>query len=286
MYKIAIKLFVSFFIIGGVQAMDTKTDTAIFAGGCFWCMVHPFDSVGGVIKVVSGYTGGSGKNPNYEDYAEKGHIEAIEITYDPSKITYKELLDIFWRQIDPTDDGGEFVDRGKQYSSAIFYHTDAQKQIAEKSKQELSKSGRFSKPIVTPILQAKIFYPAEDYHQSYYKKNPLKYKYYRFNSGRDKFLKKNMGKRPANNNKKKMMIFYLKKPSTDELKKMLTPIQYKVTQKNGTEKGFDNEYWDNKAEGIYVDVVSGEPLFSSLDKYDSGTGWPSFTKPLAPCTLR
>lgn len=281
-----------------VEDKPKKLDTATFAGGCFWCVESDLEKVPGVAEVISGYTGGSGDNPTYDDYAGKGHVEAVEVLYDPGKVSYGQLLDVFWRHIDPTDPGGQFVDRGAHYRSAIFYHDAEQKRLAEESKQELEKSGRFQKPIVTEILPAAKFYRAEDYHQDYYKTHAAKYKFYRWNSGRDQFLKKVWGdektespglflkkaqaaekgaQNPGNPGKSKYT-----KPSDAELRQKLTPRQYEVTQKEGTEPAFKNEYWDNKREGIYVDIVSGEPLFSSLDKYESGTGWPSFTKPLAP----
>ncbi|MCF7907457.1 MAG: peptide-methionine (R)-S-oxide reductase MsrB [Candidatus Omnitrophica bacterium] len=238
---------------------------ATFAGGCFWCMEADFEKVKGVEKVISGYTGGAGENPVYEDYSQKGHIEAVEIYYDPYRISYRKLLDIFWTKIDPIDAGGQFCDRGQAYTTAIFYHNREQKQLADESKQRLEESGRLKQPIVTKIIKAGKFYPAEDYHQDYYKKNRLRYKFYRFNCGRDQRLKEIWGR-----------------VSKDELRNRLTPMQYKVTQEDGTEPAFKNQYWDNKREGIYVDIVSGEPLFSSLDKFESGTGWPSFTKPLEP----
>ena len=256
-------------------------DEATFAGGCFWCMQAPFEKLKGVSSVVAGYTGGEGKDPTYEDYAEKGHLEAIQVTFDPAQITYSQLLDAFWRQIDPTDAGGQFVDRGPQYRSAIFYHNDEQKRLAEKSRQELAASGKYDKPIVTEILKAAVFYKAEAYHQDYYKKNPIRYKYYRHRSGRDEYLDKIWGK-DRNVSESHESVQGYQKPSPEELKKKLTAIQYKVTQQSGTEPPFRNEYWNNERAGIYVDIVSGEPLFSSLDKFDSGTGWPSFTRPLEP----
>jgi len=261
----------------------THLEKATFAGGCFWCMTPPFEKLNGVHEVVSGYTGGTGPDPTYEDYAEKGHIEAVQVTYDPSKISYAALLDVFWRQIDPTDSGGQFCDRGPQYRSAIFYENAEQKRLAEASKDGLERSGRFQKPIVTELLKASLFYKAEEYHQDYYKKNPIRYKFYRASCGRDRYLEKVWGKEGtmhAAMAREAGGTFV--KPSEKELKKRLTPMQYNVTQKEGTEPPFNNEYWDNHRQGIYVDVVSGEPLFSSLDKFESGTGWPSFTRPLEP----
>jgi peptide methionine sulfoxide reductase msrA/msrB len=265
----------------GISA-DTKYEVATFAGGCFWCMQPPFEKVNGVAEVIAGYTGGHKEKPTYEEVSSgtTGHVEAIQVKFDPSKVTYSQLLDVFWRQIDPTDSAGQFVDRGSQYRSVIFYHSDEQKRLAEESKQALEKSGRFKKPIVTDIIKASTFYKAEDYHQDYYKKNHIRYKFYRFNSGRDQFLKKAWGDDKAAVHLKRYSEKDYKKPSLDVLKKTLSPIQLEVTQKNGTERAFDNAYWDNHREGIYVDIVSGEPLFSSRDKFESGTGWPSFTKPL------
>ncbi|MRG85791.1 peptide-methionine (S)-S-oxide reductase MsrA [Salinibacillus xinjiangensis] len=245
---------------------ENRLEKATFAGGCFWCMVEPFDTRPGIHQVISGYTGGHKENPTYEEVCSDttGHYEAVEITFDPSIFPYEDLVEIFWRLIDPTDPGGQFNDRGDSYRTAIFYHNEHQKEVAEASKKKLEESGKFNQPIVTEILPASTFYPAEDYHQDYYQKNPLHYKMYKKGSGRQGFIEKTWG------NEKNL----------DELKQKLNPIQYHVTQENGTEVPFQNEYWDHEGEGIYVDVVSGEPLFSSKDKYDAGCGWPSFTKPI------
>ncbi len=181
---------------GAVMSQE-NLPTATFAGGCFWCVESDFEKIPGVVEAISGYTGGRGENPTYEDYASKGHVEAVQVVYDPQKISYKELLDYFWRHVDPTDPGGQFVDRGPQYRSVIFYRDDEQKRQAEESKRELEKSGRFRRPLVTEILKLGKFYPAEDYHQNYYRTHGVKYKYYRWNSGRDQFLQKVWGQGKA-----------------------------------------------------------------------------------------
>ena len=229
---------------------------AVFAGGCFWCMVKPFDKYNGVISVTSGYTGGDLENPTYEQVCsgKTGHREAVCIVYNDKLISYDKLLEIFWGAIDPTDDGGQFNDRGEHYKTAIYYFDEEQKKLAEESKQKLDESKLYSKPIVTKILPLKVFYQAEEYHQNYYKKNPEHYNRYYRGSGRFNFVKKNWAKQN------------------------LTPIQYEVTQNNMTEPPFQNEYYNHFEEGIYVDIVSGEALFSSKDKFESGCGWPSFSK--------
>ncbi len=245
-----------------------RLEKATFAGGCFWCMEAPFEKLPGVKAVISGYSGGKTQNPTYKEVSSgrTGHLEVVQVEYDPQQVSYERLLDVFWRQIDPTDQGGQFVDRGQQYTTAIFYHSQGQRSQAQASLAALDKSGRYAKKIVTPILAAQPFYPAEEYHQDYYKENPIRYKYYRHRSGRDQFLKATWKKTAID--------------SETELRQRLTALQYKVVRKNGTEPAFRNEYWDNKEAGIYVDIVSGDPLFSSTDKYKSGTGWPSFTRPL------
>ncbi len=254
---------------------------AVFAGGCFWCMEPPFEKLKGVKAVVSGYAGGVKKNPTYKEVArgQTKHVEAVKVVYNPKVISYQSLLQVFWRNIDPTDNGGQFVDRGHQYTSAVFFNNKKEKAIVEKSKKRLGESKRFKKAIVTRIQPLSAFYKAEDYHQDYYKTNPLRYKLYRYNSGRDQFIDKHWGKERNYLPKKPLSSKYVK-PTREELKKRLTSKQFYVTQENGTEPPFRNKYWNNKMKGIYVDVVSGEPLFSSLDKFKSGTGWPSFSRPL------
>jgi len=262
-----------------------KYPVATFAGGCFWCVESGFEKVPGVVEVVSGYSGGSSDNATYKKVSRGGtkHIESIQVFYDDKKISYAELLDALWKQINPTDNKGQFVDRGAQYRPAIFYHNANEKQLAQQAIKELDMSGRYDKKINIELIAFEKFYDAEEYHQDYHKKNPIRYKFYRYNSGRDQYLEKTWGTDLYKKTMriKKMETSNYMKPSKEELKATLTDLQYKVTQEEGTERAFSNKYWDNHEQGVYVDIVSGEPLFSSEDKFESGTGWPSFTKPIA-----
>ena len=287
-----------------------KLEKATFAGGCFWCVESFFESIEGVKDAVSGYAGGTKDTAMYKTVSsgQTDHVEAVQVIFDPAKVSYTVLLDAYWKNINPTDSGGQFVDRGKQYRPIIFYHSDIQKQQAELSKKALSKSGVFQKAITVDIVPFFTFFQAEDSHQDYYKKNPLRYWLYTSQSGRKSFLKDKWKKPstgessqasscqvkaqtdssdvsiskkesdPSCTSQKKNNKY--KKPDDKTLRATLTPLQYKITQKAGTEAPFKNKYWDHKEPGIYVDVVTGRPLFSSLDKYDSKTGWPSFTQPL------
>jgi len=284
----AVLLALSMVAAGAPAAMaQQKLPAAILAGGRFWSMQSALEKVYGVISVVSGYTGGSTRKPTYKDYAQGGHLEAVWVNYDPSRISYPDLLEVFWRHTNPTDAGGQFVDRGPQYRTVIYWLDAAQHAAAEASKTALAKSGRFAAPIVTEIRQATDFTPAEEYHQDYAKKKPAQYESYRSGSGRDQFFAKVWGDAalrdlalpPA----AKDGVY--RKPAKSELKKTLAPLQYSVTQEDDTEAPFQNQYADNHQAGIYVDVVSGEPLFSSTDKFESGTGWPSFTQPLVPSNV-
>mgnify|MGYP006274457569 FL=1 len=282
---------------------DASLEVATFAGGCFWCVEAGFEKIPGVVEAVSGYSGGTEKNPTYEQVSrgQTGHTEAVQIYYDPNEITYEGLLQGLWRMMDPTDADGQFVDRGQQYRPAIFYHDANQERLARASKQALAESGRYDEPVVIEIVPFEVFYEAEAYHQNYYKENPVRYNFYTFNSGRYQFIEKVWGEdqeidysqfapdasgdaseQQNTNSQKGFNASSFQMPSDEELKERLTPLQYKVTQKDGTERAFDNPYDQEKRAGLYVDIVSGEPLFSSSDKYDSGTGWPSFVRPIKP----
>jgi peptide methionine sulfoxide reductase msrA/msrB len=286
------------------SAMAAGKAVATFAGGCFWCMEPPFEKLPGVSAVVSGFTGGPEEKPTYDQVSrgKTGHTEAVQITYDPAVISYATLLEVYWRQINPTDGGGQFADRGRQYRPGIFYHNDEQKRLAEASRAGLIEKGLFKQPIAVELTAFDAFWPAEEYHQDYYKKDPAHYKRYRRGSGREGYLAKvwanqeevemipvnkdndgvENGSARASAAATETKAVKYRKPPEAELRKRLTPLQWKVTQEEGTERAFTGETWDEKREGIYVDIVSGEPLFSSRDKFESGTGWPSFTRPLVP----
>ncbi|CAH6955594.1 Peptide methionine sulfoxide reductase MsrA / Peptide methionine sulfoxide reductase MsrB [Vibrio chagasii] len=290
-----ISLFVS--QTGTANTMDKtansgKSEIATLAGGCFWCTESDLEKLKGVTDVISGYSGGELENPTYKQVSsgKSGHIEVINVTYNPDVVSYEQVLDQFFRHIDPTDDKGSFVDRGPQYRPAIFYHNQEQKDVAQSFMMEIDKAQIFGAPLKTELIKFEKFWPAEDYHQDYYKKNKVRYNYYRYASGRDQYLDKIFGDDRKDNPKTLRQIIDSKnatanaktyvKPSDTEIKAKLTALQYDVTQEDATERPFDNKYWDNKEEGIYVDIVTGEPLFSSKDKYKSGTGWPSFTQPI------
>ncbi len=266
---------------------------AAFGNGCFWCAEADFEKVPGVQKVISGYMGGTGDNPTYSNYAELGYREVVEVTYDTAQVSYENLVEHTVKHGDPTDAAGSFHDRGLQYAPAIYYSTPDEKAAAERVVALVNARRVFEKPLPIVIIPRTTMWPAEEYHQDYYLKNPVRYAYYRRGSGRDAFIESHWGTdtgvsltakpspAPANSGKGHSWESFVK-PSDAVLRSTLTSLQYEVTQKKGTEAPFKNEYDTNKEEGIYVDRISGEPLFSSTDKYDSGTGWPSFVKPISP----
>ncbi len=272
-----------------------EADTAVFAMGCFWCAETAFEGVDGVASVVSGFAGGTTANPTYNQVTggDTGHYEVVEVVYDPGAVSYDALLDIFWTNIDPFDAGGQFCDRGDSYRAALFVTPD-QRALAEASKQEVEE--RFEDGvIVTEILPDAPFYAAEDYHQDFWLKDPDRYYSYRAGCRRDERLEQIWGADAGHSSATPLGEAPVRTASMDdppawreryepmseaELRERLTPMQFRVTQEDGTEPPFRNEFWDDKREGLYVDVVSGEPLFSSTDKFRSGTGWPSFTRPV------
>lgn len=257
---------------GGVKNLESSTQLATFAGGCFWCMVKPFDELPGILSVISGYTGGYTVNPTYEEVGTEttGHAEAVQITFQPDLFPYERLLGIYWRLIDPTDKGGQFMDRGASYRSAIYVHSEEQRIKAEASKQELQASRRFKGSIVTEIVPAGPFYPAEAVHQKYHDTHPFNYKLYMKGSGRVDFATK----------------YWNTSEDKRRLREQLSELQYDVTVNKVTEPAYQNEYWNNDREGIYVDIVNGDPLFSTRDQFDSGSGWPSFIKPIEEGLIR
>lgn len=284
---------------------DTPADvrTMLVAGGCFWCVEADLEKLPGVIEVVSGYGGGTTENPTYDNYGAGGHREVAEVTYDANQLSFEDILIVTLKTTDPTDDDGTFGDRGDKYSAALYYETEEEKQIIESLLREIDENGPYDKSLAVDVEARPIFWKAEDYHQNYYKGtfSQLKYKYYRNASGRDDFIERHWddprsptlpwretsATAPASQvstGSESVPVFWknYNKPDDATLKKELDDLAYRVTQKDGTEPAGSHAYdklWD---EGIYVDILSGEPLYSSADKYDSGTGWPSFTKPITP----
>lgn len=282
-----------------------RLETMLVAGGCFWCVEADLEKLPGVIQVVSGYAGGSGQNPNYQNYASGGHREVVEVSYDPDVVSFEQILVYAMKHMDPTDDDGSFGDRGEYYSPAFYYKTPAEKSIIENLITDVDANGPYEKPLAIDVEVAQKFFAAEDYHQDYYKGtvSQLKYQYYRTASGRDAYIKKIWGSNTgatlpwrtvssasqdgsssvsnnSNTNKIAMWKNYVK-PSKDLLKTQMEASAFSVTQTDGTERAGTNPLDKNYERGIYVDILSGEPLFSSKDKFDSGTGWPSFVKPIS-----
>ncbi|MBB6636961.1 peptide-methionine (S)-S-oxide reductase MsrA [Cohnella thailandensis] len=255
-----------------INDINNREELATFAGGCFWCMVKPFEEWPGIRSVVSGYTGGHTDNPTYEEVGREttGHAEAVQIAYDPEIFPYERLLEIYWQLIDPTDAGGQFYDRGASYRTAIFYHTDEQRRLAEASKKALKTSGRFKKPIVTEILPAETFYPAEEEHQRYYRKNPYEYKLYMEGSGREAFAERH----------------WRTKADRENLRKRLTERQYEATQHRIFAQGGHSAGEAEADAGLYVDVVNGDPLFSAEDRIAADAYGLSFRKPVAEGYIR
>lgn len=306
------------------SAANSKTEatpgraSAVFAGGCFWCVESDFEKAPGVIDIVAGYSGGRSKNPTYKNYASGGHREAVFVVYDPTKITYSGLVEYLLKHVDPTDRTGSFVDKGLQYTTAIYYSTPEEKAEAQRVIKAIDEMKVLRGRVTVPILSRQAFWPAEEYHQDYHSNNADNYGTYRAKCGRDTFVQKVWGAaasqltipgafpddaqiakvkqdimdadKPSSTaslatddkRKDKELAAWMKfkKPSDRELRKKLTTVQFEVTQKSGTEIAFRNPFWNNHDEGLYVDIVSGEPLFASIDKFDSGTGWPSFVKPV------
>ncbi len=292
------------------EVSDTLPDreSAVFAGGCFWCVETDFERAPGVVDVISGYSGGRSKMPTYETYAAGGHREVVFVVYDPTQVTYAGLVEYFIKHIDPLNRYGQFNDKGLQYSPAIYFANDQEKAEAQRVIDAIDAMKVYRGKIGVALEQREAFWPAEEYHQNYHHKNGMKYQFFRLASGRDAFVNKHWGLRAANlelagaipegaasegstatsatdlnsaespSEDKPWESF--RKPKLVELRKTLSPMQFKVTQQDGTETAFRNEYWNNKHEGIYVDIVSGAPLFSSQAKFESGTGWPSFVVPI------
>ena len=248
-----------------VNIDNTKSKDIYLAGGCFWGIEAYVEKIPGVLDAVSGYANGNTENPSYEDlvYHNSGHAETVKVTYDPDEISLKTLLKYYLRVVDPTSLNKQGNDRGTQYRSGVYYTDEADKQIIEEVLKKEQNS--YQAPIVVEVLPLKQFFKAEEYHQDYLKKNPTGYCHIDLNKASEPIIDEDK----------------YKKPSDEELKDKLSDTQYNVALKNDTERAFSNEYWDNFEKGIYVDITSGEPLFSSTDKFSSGCGWPSFSKPIS-----
>lgn len=276
-----------------VDAVEPDIRTMLVAGGCFWCVESDVEKIPGVIKAVSGYAGGNTDNPTYQNYGKGGHREVVEVTYDANKVSFEEILIVVMKTTDPTDDDGTFADRGDKYSSAFYYENPEQKAVIEKLITEVDEFGPYDKPLAIDVESRPKFWAAEDSHQDYYKGalTSLKYKYYRNASGRDDFIQKYWGddhgailpwQNEVSSLKQNFMWSNYQKPSEDILKEQLDELAFKVTQKEGTERSGTSPLDKVYEPGVYVDILSGEPLFSSKDKFDSGTGWPSFVRPISP----
>lgn len=291
----------------------TSTDSALVAGGCFWCVEADLEKLPGVIEAVSGYAGGTSDTPSYETYAAAGHREVVEVTYDPATVSFEEILIYTMKHMDPTDDIGSFGDRGEHYSPAFYYETPGEEQVIEDLIAEVDARGPYEAPLAIDVEPRPEFYPAEEYHQNYYQGlSRVRYEVYRRASGRDAFIERHWGSNtgptlpwreaglepsavsatatPTNSSRSPTATTTTmqhpwttyEKPSREVLEEQLDPLVYRVTQQEGTERAGTSLLDANYEPGIYVDVLSGEPLFSSKHKYDSGTGWPSFTQPITP----
>jgi peptide methionine sulfoxide reductase msrA/msrB len=283
------------------RILEPSIRTMLVAGGCFWCVEADLEKVPGVIEVVAGYAGGTTEHPTYENYGSGGHREVVEVTFDANRVSFEDILIVTLKTTDPTDDTGTFGDRGEKYSAAFYYENTAEKNIIEELIKEVDAFGPYEQPLAIDVESRPKFWPAEDYHQNYYKGTltRLKYQLYRNASGRSAFIKKHWGNNtgptlpwrtttsvatPAVNSNAQFWVGYVK-PSKDVLKQTLDSVTYKVTQENGTERAGSSPLDKMYEDGIYVDVLSGEPLFSSRDKFDSGTGWPSFVAPITPTAV-
>lgn len=268
------------------STVPSKSQTLLVAGGCFWCVEADLEKLPGVISVVSGYADGSTDAPTYDTYARDGHREVVEVTYDASQVTFREILIYALKHMDPTDGTGSFHDRGEYYSPAFYYANEDEKKVIEQLISSVDEQGPYERPLAIDVLARPVFWPAEDYHQDYYKGtlSSLKYGYYRSASGRDSFIEQSWGSDvgptlPWEQKSGGPWNSY-RKPDIETLRTTLEPLAYEVTQEEGTERAGSSRYDKFWEEGIYVDILSGEPLFSSNDKYDSGTGWPSFVRPI------